>query len=640
MRVKISIAFIFVAILTAVFYRYMQISKDEVIQNVANKTLEAMKVANKSILDTYMLVAEKNFYDIMKNKKALEILKEFKNANEDKKAVLRGEFFRLLYKEYNFLLKQSIRQFHFHTHDAKSLLRFHLPYKNGDSLKDVRTSIRVANSELKIMVGFEGGKVLPGYRYVFPIVDNGEHLGSVEFSVSFEGIEQKLQKILPFYAHKIILEKAVSHDKVFKEHRNFFVQSLFSEDYYLENQEISKVTRKTRDDAFVKKLTHLAKDSKDFLLRLSAKKSFTVPIINKDKGYVVTFLALKDIDEKNAGYVVSFTNLQEMVDIQIRYQDFSFGVFFGALLLFFLIVAVIVQIQRVKNESLKLQKFIDIQNSIVVLTNGQEFKFANKKFFDFFKYADMEDFLLKHNCICELFVRNNGFFSLADVKEDEAHWIESLLNLSGRNRIVSMLDKTSTPHAFTVSINRYDDNNYIINFSDISDAMTEKLQLQKQIVRDQLTKAYNRVYFEKTIDSLVAANVSQNKNTGIIFFDIDHFKDVNDTYGHKAGDDVLKMIVNLVKRNVRSDDKLIRWGGEEFLILLPANSIDEVYKEAENLRKIIEQYQFDIVKHLTCSFGLSLHEETADIHESVKKADDKLYEAKKNGRNRVVFSFI
>ncbi|EDZ62883.1 protein containing GGDEF domain [Sulfurimonas gotlandica GD1] len=640
MKIKISIALIFVIILTAVFYKYMQTSKDEVIQNVANKSLESMDVANKSILNTYLLVAEKNFYDIMQNKKALEILREFKDADEETKAVLRGEFFRLLYKEYDFLKKQSIRQFHFHTHDSKSLLRFHLPYKSGDSLKDIRTSIRVANAELKTMVGFEGGRVLPGYRYVFPIVDKGEHLGSVEFSVSFEGIERKLRKILPFYAHKIILEKAVSYDKVFKEHIDFFVPSQFSENYYLENQDISKVTRKTQDDSFVNKLTSLAKESKDFLQKLAKKDSFTVPIIEDGKGYVVTFLALKDIDNKNAGYVVSFTNLQEIVYIQKRYQDFSFIVFLGATLLFILIVAVIVQIQKVKNESLKLQKFIDIQNSIVVLTDGKKFKFTNKSFFDFFKYADMEDFLNKHDCICELFVRSNGFFSLADVKENEKHWVESLLNLSGRNRIVSMIDKTLTPHAFTVSINRYDRENYIINFSDISDAMTEKLQLQKQIVRDQLTKAYNRVYFEKTIDSLIASNTSQNKNTGIIFFDIDHFKNVNDTYGHKAGDDVLRIIVDLVKKNIRSNDKLIRWGGEEFLILLPANSIDEVYKEAEHLRKTIEKHEFDIVKHLTCSFGLSLHEATADIHESVKKADEKLYEAKKNGRNRVVFSFI
>lgn len=639
MKIKISIAFIFIAIFTTIFYNYMQISKTEVIQNTADKSLESMKVANSSILGTYLLVAEKNFHDIMQNKKVLELLKEFKHANQEQKAILRGYLFRLLYKEYDFLKEQNVRQFHFHTHDAKSLLRFHLPYKTGDSLKEERTSIRVANSELKTMIGFEGGKVLPAYRYVFPIVDKGEHLGSVEFSISFEGLEEKLKNILPFYAHKIIMNKSVSYDKVFKEHRDFFVPSLFSEDYFLENQDISKVTKKTTENPFVQKLSLLAKQSKDFSKKLAKEESFSVPIINEDKGCAVTFLSIKDIGGKNAGYIVSFIDLQEIVDIQQRYQNFSFVVFFGAMLLFLLIVAVIVQIQRVKDESLKLQKFIDIQNSIVILTDGKKFKFANKSFFDFFKYTNMEEFLNKHDCICDFFIVSNGFFSLADVKENEKHWVESLLNLSGRNRIVSMLDTTLVPHAFTVSINRYDKENYVINFSDISDSMMEKLQLQKQIVRDQLTKAYNRVYFEKNIDSLMASNLNEGKKTGIIFFDIDHFKKVNDTYGHKVGDDVLKTIVTLVKKNIRSSDKLIRWGGEEFLILLPANSLDEIYKEAEHLRKTIEHYKFDTLGHLTCSFGLSLHEEKVDIHESIKKADDKLYEAKKNGRNRVIYSF-
>lgn len=639
MKIKIFIAFVLLTLLAWIFYYYMQISKDDVIQKVANKNLAAVRVANKSILDTYMLVANKNFYDIMKNEKALKTLKEFKYADKNNKASLRGELYRLLYKEYDFLKTQNVRQFHFHTHDSKSLLRLHLPYRSGDSLQDIRTSIRVTNTELKTMVGFEGGRLYPGYRYVYPILYEGEHLGSVEFSMSFEGIEKKLRSILPFYAHNIILEKSISYDKVFKEHREFFVPSSFSHDYYLENQDISMVTKKIKNDSFINNLTNLARNSKDFTKKLHKKTSFCIPIIEKEKGYVVTFLSLVDIDNASAGYIVSYSNLQEIVTTKKRYQDFTFIVLFGFILLFILISAVIVQMQKTKDESIKLKKFIDIQNSIVILTDGKKFKFANKKFFDFFNYEDIHDFLKKHECICELFVIDKGFFSLADVKEDEQTWVDSLLNLSGRNRIVSMIDKTSTPHAFTVSINNYDQENYIINFSDISDAMSEKLQLQKQIVRDQLTKAYNRVYFEKIKNDFVNANTSDNKRTGIIFFDIDHFKNVNDTYGHKVGDDILKEIVNIVRANIRSSDKLIRWGGEEFIILLPANSMDDIYKEAEHLRKTIQKYHFNTIEQVTCSFGLALHEEGSDIQESIKKADEGLYEAKNNGRNKVAFSF-
>ncbi|MEA2099756.1 MAG: GGDEF domain-containing protein [Campylobacterota bacterium] len=112
---------------------------------------------------------------------------------------------------------------------------------------------------------------------------------------------------------------------------------------------------------------------------------------------------------------------------------------------------------------------------------------------------------------------------------------------------------------------------------------------------------------------------------------------MNDTYGHQVGDDVLKTIVKLVKSNIRHTDKLIRWGGEEFIIVIPADKIDDLYKDAEHLRVAIEKYEFDEIKSLTCSFGVVLHEDEVDMDETIKKADDKLYEAKNSGRNKVVF---
>ena len=636
MKKRFSLALFIVLLMTLIFYKYMEISKESEIQNLANKTLESVKIARSAILDTYMVVAQKGFFDIMKNEKALRILEKFKYATKDEQNLLRGELYRLLYKEYELLKKLNVRQFHFHTHDGKSLLRFHMPHKSGDSLMDLRTSVKVANSEFKTMVGFEGGRIYPGYRYVFPIIYKDNHLGSVEFSVAFDGIEKKLKNILPFYAHKIIYKKAVIYEKVFEKYRDFYIRSKFDKNYYIENYAISKVTQKIQDDSFVNRLIDLAKSSPNFMKKLDKKESFAVPIINNDLGYIVTFLNVENIDKKHAGYIVSFGKLQEIVEIEKRYNIFILIGFIVAIFIYILVLIVIIQVQKIKEESLKLQKLIDIQNSIVVLTNGVEFKFANKKFFDFFGYKNLDDFLKEHNCICEKFIHNNNFFSLENVKKDESNWVESLLNLSERKRIVSMTDKNSITHTFTVSINKYDGENYIINFSDISDTIREKLQLQGQVVQDQLTKAYNRVYFDNNIDSFIESNINQHQKTGIIFFDIDHFKSVNDTYGHQVGDDILKTIAKLVKSNIRDTDKLIRWGGEEFMIILPANKIDDVYQEAEHIRATIEKYRFNEIKELTCSFGVALHEDGDHIDETIKKADDKLYEAKNSGRNRVV----
>jgi diguanylate cyclase (GGDEF)-like protein/PAS domain S-box-containing protein len=284
---------------------------------------------------------------------------------------------------------------------------------------------------------------------------------------------------------------------------------------------------------------------------------------------------------------------------------------------------------------LKLEKFVDLQQSIVILTDGSDFEFANKSFFTFFGYDNLNDFKNKFGCICELFIKKDEFFSLDKIKKGEKNWIESLLNLSERKRIVSMLDTTSTPHAFLVAINNYDENQYVIDFSDISETMQEKLQLQNQANNDQLTKTYNRVFFETSIHGIMKKHHQQNLRTAIIFFDIDNFKQINDTFGHSIGDNVLIELTTLIKNIIRKSDYLIRWGGEEFIIISSANNIEDVKHMAEYLRISIEKLYIKDIGHFTCSFGVALHKKDEKIKTTIARADERLYEAKNSGRNIV-----
>ncbi|MCK9472381.1 sensor domain-containing diguanylate cyclase, partial [Sulfurimonas sp.] len=288
-----------------------------------------------------------------------------------------------------------------------------------------------------------------------------------------------------------------------------------------------------------------------------------------------------------------------------------------------------------KNSLDKLRKFIDLQDSIVILSDETKMLFANQKFFDFFGYEDLESFSKEHTCICAMFMQDNAFFHMGKMLPKEDHWVRSLLNLPGRERIVSMQNKNKTAHAFSVSINNYDPQTYIINFSDISDTMFEKLQLEIKAVKDQLTNAYNRTFFDSSIKSIIHNNEKQNGKTGIMIFDIDLFKIVNDSYGHDVGDMVLKNLVNTVSRFIRKDDKLIRWGGEEFIIIMYAKTIEDVIRQAEHLRFVIQNDKPENIPAITCSFGVALHENDEAIQETIKRADEKLYEAKRGGRNQV-----
>jgi diguanylate cyclase (GGDEF)-like protein/PAS domain S-box-containing protein len=765
MRLQIALSFLLVSIVTTLMINFLENSKDETINTLINQQLATSKATYNAVIDTYTIAAIKDFNSLMKNKKALNLLKQFKYADAQEQNIIRGKLYRLLYKDYAQMKKLYIRQFHFHTYDGKSLLRFHLPYESGDSLMKLRTSIRVANTQFKKVTGYEGGRIYPGYRYVFPIIYDKDHLGSVEFSISFEGIEKKLHELLPYNSYQQIMTKESSVDKVFPWHRRFVTPSPFSPNYYVENSELSKITHKSKSDPLMQKLISLAKSTKDLKEKLKQHRDFSLYFIDDDKSYTITFISYRDTDGKHAGYIVTYTNLNEILTISKKYDQYDFFILLSALFLFILIVIIIKQYEKARifkekiiatnqslseaqaiahfgsweidlihdklfwsdevykifkldkkidkltndiflsfvhpddreklmkiyKESLKnrtkysirhriitkdgeirhieehayhkyshsgepiksigtvydvtdqveaylrLEKFVDLQRSIVILTDGYLFQFANRSFFDFFGYEDLESFKEDYDCICELFMKKDGFFSLDDVKGDETNWIESLLNLSERKRIVSMLDNTNTPHAFAVAINTYDDQHYVIDFSDISDTMLEKLQLENQVNHDQLTDTFNRVFFETSIHDIIRTHKNKELLTSIIFFDIDHFKDINDTYGHEVGDKVLIELTTLVKGMIRSSDYLIRWGGEEFIIISSAVDITDSVTMAENIRKAIEKIKVNDTETLTCSFGIALHKTDEKIKTTIARADEKLYEAKNSGRNKVIY---
>jgi diguanylate cyclase (GGDEF)-like protein len=289
--------------------------------------------------------------------------------------------------------------------------------------------------------------------------------------------------------------------------------------------------------------------------------------------------------------------------------------------------------QRFKMLSLKNKKILDAQTSIVLITDGMNIIDANKKLLLYFGYKSLEEFKKDHICICELFEKNNRFFSLNNVV-DEQTWVESILKLPYKDHIVAMKDANGQQNIFFVSISSFDKNK-IISFSNISDTMTEHFSLLERVVHDQLTGAYNRDYFHTRKDLWVQEVEYKELELGVIILDIDHFKDVNDTYGHNCGDLILKRLVKLIDKTIRKEDMLIRWGGEEFIIVSYVSSLDNLYNIAENIRKKVESEKFEEVGNVTCSFGVTLYT-NEPIEQTIERADQALYEAKKDGRNRVV----
>lgn len=158
--------------------------------------------------------------------------------------------------------------------------------------------------------------------------------------------------------------------------------------------------------------------------------------------------------------------------------------------------------------------------------------------------------------------------------------------------------------------------------------------LEQQVSIDALTGLWNRAHFDNVIEAEIQRSLRHRQPVSLILFDIDHFKLINDTWGHPAGDRVLRELAVLCRALTRSSDALFRWGGEEFAVLLNDAGYRNAQRIAENLRQAIAVHAFSIAQPVTVSLGVAEHHATQSVDEWFARVDAALYAAKHQGRNR------
>ena len=286
--------------------------------------------------------------------------------------------------------------------------------------------------------------------------------------------------------------------------------------------------------------------------------------------------------------------------------------------------------EELTNEITKLQ-----DNLLVVLDKDQNMIFSNDKFLEFFQISILNEFSQKYKRLSYQFLENKDFFIPSGTGDKD--WIAEIKNLEDSKRVVSMLDlNVFEPKAFLVSVKYTKKTSHtIIIFTEITNITLEKKVFEHKAFTDELTGIYNRAFFNEELEKQIARY--KREKTPLCFFmlDIDKFKDFNDTYGHQIGDEVLKGLSDIVNNHTRQTDTFARWGGEEFVKILPNTSLDDAKKVANEMRLLIRNHTFIDGLKVTCSFGVSQFKEDDTSQSLMKRADDALYLAKENGRNRV-----
>ncbi len=169
--------------------------------------------------------------------------------------------------------------------------------------------------------------------------------------------------------------------------------------------------------------------------------------------------------------------------------------------------------------------------------------------------------------------------------------------------------------------------------------------LNKLIVEDPLTGLFNRRYFNRVMGTEIERNIREHRPLSLAILDIDHFKNINDTWGHDSGDEVLRTLAKTMHKNVRQSDALIRIGGEEFAIVMPNVRHNRAKEIMERLRIDIENLIIPFNGHeinITASIGITVREpnQVITIDELYRQADQALYQAKETGRNKVVINEV
>jgi diguanylate cyclase (GGDEF)-like protein len=171
--------------------------------------------------------------------------------------------------------------------------------------------------------------------------------------------------------------------------------------------------------------------------------------------------------------------------------------------------------------------------------------------------------------------------------------------------------------------------------------LSKRMQLQElardlrfQANTDSLTGLNNRLRFNQALTGEMPRSLRYKVPFSVIVFDVDRFKRINDTYGHQTGDRVLVQLARIASERLRASDVMARWGGEEFVILLPETAVTMAHQCAEKLRAVIAQADFGEAGPVTCSFGIAQYADGESAESLIARADAALYSAKLKGRNR------
>ncbi|RXK06473.1 ATP-binding protein [Halarcobacter bivalviorum] len=301
------------------------------------------------------------------------------------------------YLKYDYIYLESIdfRQIHFHTPKNHSFLRMHKPERYGDDLTDIRYSVNFVNSFKEPISGLEMGRVVPGFRYVYPLSYNDKHIGSVETSFSVKAFIHKLEEVYDVHTH-FLLKKEVFEKKIFDSYRKYYEISIESDKYITllrnsneETKKIESMLQKVFRTDLQKKLNDGFKSNKIFGIEIETKNI-------KPTHKIATFLLLKNIQKQNIGYFVVYQDSQELLQLESEFTKFLLAITLINILLTFVFYKETTKKESFEKEvNLKTQELKELNESLEekIKKEVEKTRYQEQQLFEIEKMAQMGEMI-------------------------------------------------------------------------------------------------------------------------------------------------------------------------------------------------------------------------------------------------------
>lgn len=581
----------------------------------------------RSALETSEVLSKALFGEILNKQPVISLVSRAVDADAAQRNILRNELARQVQPTYRTLLQYNMNQLHFHLPDVSSFLRMHRPGIFGDSLVAIRPAVVLANQRRDYVSGFEIGRHEAGFRFIFPLFDHQRFIGTVETSISYNRFQEQLNRRFPGN-YSLLVKRSVVDARLIDQEKLGLVVNPLSPHLMEASRSEANHPLHVPADLFNTLADRLAPYVGPLLERNQPiyQASFV-----QGRGYALYLMPITNVSGQTESYLLKLVQDRNLDTFRMTS---ALMVLVATLLVLLLCSYLFMRAQR----NHKLQEANRLFHAAIdalpypfqiIDTASHRILVANRA-------TDVSGSSAE-GLTC--YAVTHGSDKPCD---DPAHPCPLVMAQAERRPVVvEHIHRNDAGEDRIVEVHGYpilEADGNVSRCIEYAIDVTERKEMQEQLVllaeTDALTGAWSRRKFYDLLHGEMNRSARYNRPLVLLMMDLDHFKQINDTFGHDVGDNVLQELVKMLKTQLRAIDVLARSGGEEFLVLAPETTLESGRLLAEKLVQASRSHRYPRVDCVRLSIGVAAYQQNDSLDDLLKRADQALYRAKNNGRDR------